>query len=380
MLYQALLEGAISFVENTRWIFVLIIIFLIGTYSMRWYARKKQKQYRKSLIIVERNKKSFSLEREKKEYKKEWDTSLKTALKVNVLLFVINMLVGILFYFLFFNISLINLITEIIIYTLIDMVVGTIAVNIIYKQEVKDAFYFIIIFQLILLIMFFILNYIINLMLIPPYIFLFIILNGLPNTLLVTALGLLFGFLLGVSLAIMRVYGGIELGWVSSGYEKIFRSIPLLVLIYLFAYGVPYFTAFDSLVLALTLRSAAYQSQIFRGAFLSVNPGQLDAAYTIGMNRLQGFRYVVMPQSFRMAMPSWSNEYSIVIKDTAFAFEVGVLEMTRAAIYVSVSFRELWAVSMAVVAITYFIFTFPITKLFGERQTKKLKRLGMGGN
>lgn len=381
MLYQAILGDAVLFVENVKWIFVLVIVFLIGTYSMRWYARKKHLQYRKSLIIMNGNERTFSPEGNKQNQNKEaWDTSLKVALKVNFLLLVINIIVGILFYFLFFENSFLNLLTQVFTYILIDVVIGTIAVNIFYKKVFREAFYFVAVIQLIAFIMFFILNFVFNLMLIPPYIFIFIIINGLPNTLLVTALGLLFGFLLGVSLAIMRVYGGIELGWLASGYEKLFRGIPLVVLIYLFAYGVPFLTTFNSLVLALTLRSGAYQSQIFRGAFLSVNPGQMDAAYTLGMNRLQGFRYVLMPQAFRLALPSWSNEYSVVLKDTSFAFEVGIIELTRAARYVSESYRELWALTMVIVAITYFLFTFPITKMFGEHQTNKLKKLGLGGN
>ncbi|GAH81413.1 unnamed protein product, partial [marine sediment metagenome] len=73
--------------------------------------------------------------------------------------------------------------------------------------------------------------------------------------------------------------GGIELGWFASGYEKIFRGIPILILIYIFAFGIPdlfwYIEPLQrplaSIILALGLRSGAYQSQIFRGAILSVN-------------------------------------------------------------------------------------------------------------
>jgi polar amino acid transport system permease protein len=380
MMHQAVLEDAVLFVANTKWIFVLVIVFLIGMYSMRWYARRAHRQYRKSLITLKMNEQSLSPKKKRRISKKECDTSLKVAFKVNFLIFAVNILVGILFYFLLFDNSFLNLVIQIFIYVIIDFVIGIIAVNRFYKQEFREAFYFVLVVQLILLIMFVLLNYVFSLMLIPPYIFIFIIINGLPSTLVTTALGLLFGFLLGLSLAIMRVYGGKELNWLSIGYEKLFRGIPLVVLIYVFAYGVPFLSAFDSLVLALTLRSGAYQSQIFRGAFLSVNPGQLDAAYTLGMNRMQGFRYVLMPQSFRLALPSWSNEYSVVLKDTSFAFEVGIIEMTRAARYVSESYRELWALTMVILAITYFIFTFPVTKWFGERQTNKLKKLGLGGD
>jgi len=372
MLLQTKLELTVLAIGNIKWIFITVIVFLFGLYYMRRYAKKKNRQREKL-----------------------WNTSFGAAFKVNLLLLITNLLIGILFPILQFkenynpfqpfplnilSVFTLDLIMQFIIYIVIDLLIGTIAVKKVYKKKSREAFNFVINIQVILLITVSMLNFAYNLILIPPYIFIFILVNGLPQTLALTAIGLIFGFLLGISLAIMRVYGGIELGWVASGYEKLFRGIPLLVLIYLFAYGVPFLTPFNSIVLALALRSGAYQSQIFRGAFLSVNPGQMDAAYALGMNRLQAFRYVLMPQAFRLALPSWSNEYSIVIKDTSFAYEVGLIEMTRAAYYVSVSFRELWAVSMAVVALTYFLFTFPITKLFGERQTNKLKKLGMGGD
>jgi len=215
----------------------------------------------------------------------------------------------------------------------------------------------------------------------------YILRRGLYHTLLLTALGLLIGFILGISLALIRLYGAKELAWFSSGYEKLFRGIPLIVLIYVFAFGLPdIFWYIDPLelrlggvVLALSLRSAAYQSQIFRGAILSVNPGQMEAARALGMKGSQAFRHVVMPQALRLAVPSWSNEYAVVIKDSSFASAIGIIELTQAAYFVSVSFQEIWALSYLILAILYFLFTYPITRIFGERQSKKLKKLGMGG-
>jgi polar amino acid transport system permease protein len=221
-------------------------------------------------------------------------------------------------------------------------------------------------------------------------IFIYILVSGLPQTLLLTSVGLLGGFLLGISLALMRIYGSKELQWFSSGYEKLFRGVPLLVLIYIFAFGIPGIFWFISpldrslaaVILALALRSGAYQSQIFRGAILSVNPGQMEAARSLGMNQFQGFRHIVMPQALRLALPSWSNEYAVVIKDTSFASGIGILELTKSAYRISVIYREipeLWTLSMVFLTILYFLFTYPITRFFGEQQTKKLKDLGMGG-
>ena len=366
MIFQTELELIVSAVGSAKWIFVSIVVFIIGIFYMRRYAKKRNKRRDDS-----------------------WSTSFLASLKINLIILVFNLLIGFLFPILQFQESynpfqslmliVFDLIRLFIIYIVLDTLLGIVLVMLVYKKCAKVALVFIINVQYVIFIIVFLLNFAYNLTQIPPYIFIFILVNGIPNTLAVTALGLLFGFLIGVSLAVMRVYGGIELGWFSTGYEKLFRGVPVVVLIYLFAYGIPFLGPFESIVLALALRSGAYQSQIFRGAFLSVNQGQMDAAYTLGMSKLQAFRYVLMPQAFRLAIPSWSNEYSVVIKDSSFAFEVGLIEMTRAAYYVSVSFRELWSLSYGVVAITYFLFTFPITKLFGENQTKKLKKLGLGG-
>lgn len=228
-----------------------------------------------------------------------------------------------------------------------------------------------------------ILSYIIRI----PEIAQYVIIQGLIATLMLTALGLFAGFILGLLLAIMRVYGSTELKWLASGYEKVLRGIPLLVLIYILVFGVPFLFSYIDLryrplagvILALGLRSAAYQSQIFRGSILSVNLGQMEAARALGMTGFQSFRFIVMPQALRLALPAWTNEYAIVIKDSSFAYGVGIVELTKAAYDYGVAFRDLWAVSLGVVTILYFLFTFPITRLFGEYQTKKLKKLGLGG-
>ncbi|MFX1488224.1 MAG: amino acid ABC transporter permease [Promethearchaeota archaeon] len=351
-----------------------VLFFPIGMYVMRWYAHRKH-----------RNKTELGYS------SSGWISSSNNAnLIINLLLFIIDIPIFITFKLL--NVvnllPISNLFLFLIIlyggYFLVNLVFGSIIVSKFYKKRIGESFFFVLIIQLILFGLAVILSLLFAFLSNAPYpdffdIFYYIISVGLGQTLLLTSLGLIFGFIIGLGLALMRVYGGIELNFVGSLYEKIFRGIPLLVLIYLFAFGVRNLTALSSVVLALALRSGAYQSQIFRGAILSVNPGQLEAANSLGMNRAKAFRYVVLPQALRLAIPSWSNEYAVVIKDTSFAYAVGLIEMTRAAYYVSVMFRGLWAFSMAVVAITYFIFTFPITRIIGERQSKKLEELGMIG-
>lgn len=351
MFFQTSLEDIALAVRDIQWIFISTIIFLIGVFLIRWFVRKKQKVQ-----------------------KKVWDTSFKSAAIINLVWLMINIPVRIIFQIYigeklileFFNTSL-------------NIIIGTFVIMIIHRKGFLESLLFIGATQIILFIIVLTLYLIFSLIYIPPYIFLYAVIEGLPSTLILTVFGLLFGLLIGITLAIMRVYGSTELRWLGIGYEKLFRGIPILVLIFLFYFSIPNISELNSVILALAVRSGAYQSQIFRGAILSVNPGQMEAAYSIGMTRLKAFRHILMPQALRIAVPSWSNEYAVVIKDTSFAFEIGVIEMTRAAYYVSVTNRSLWAIVYVVVAINYFLLTFPFTKLFGERQTNKLKKLGMGG-
>ena len=105
----------------------------------------------------------------------------------------------------------------------------------------------------------------------------------------------------------------------------------------------------------------------------------MEAARSLGLSKLKSFRYIVLPQALRIAIPGWSNEYSIVIKDTSFAGAIGTFEMTFIATIWGFRSVELFTLSMGVVAVLSFLFTFPVPNLFGKRQTEKLKKLGMGG-
>lgn len=216
----------------------------------------------------------------------------------------------------------------------------------------------------------------------------YIIVNGLPATLLLTFLGLSIGFLIGLLLAFARVYAPKGIQIIATVYERIFRGIPILVLMFVIALGLPWMFAFvgigtnailASVAFALGLRSSAYQSGIFRSAILSVNPGQLQAARALGMSGLQANQHIVLPQAFRIAVPSWSNEYAVVIKDTSFALAVGVSEMNKLAFNLYTESPALMMSILLVLTLVYFCFTYPVTKFVGEVSTKRMRRLGLGG-
>jgi polar amino acid transport system permease protein len=186
------------------------------------------------------------------------------------------------------------------------------------------------------------------------------LLAGTGVTLAVSMIAISLGFAFGVVLAIMRVYGGGFLSRLALVYSTSVRAIPVVVIIFLLYFVIASavdLSPFLSGALALGFSSAAYQSEVFRGAFQSVSGGQMLAARALGMGRLQAIRYVILPQALRLAIPPWSNEAAIVLKDSSLVYILGVPEILRRAEYVSaVTLQPFLAFGAA--AVIYFFLTF----------------------
>ena len=166
------------------------------------------------------------------------------------------------------------------------------------------------------------------------------LLEGSFVTIVVVLGAMGFGFLLGVPLAVGQVYGSPALKRAVSVYVWFFRGIPLLVLLFLFYFGLCALldinlSAFVVAIAVLGLISSAYQSQIFRGAILSLPEGQFKAARALGMSDRQALTNVILPQALRLSIPGWSNEYSILLKDSAVTYALGVAEIMARAHFVA---------------------------------------------
>jgi polar amino acid transport system permease protein len=147
------------------------------------------------------------------------------------------------------------------------------------------------------------------------------------------------GFMVGIPLAVGQVYGNkLVKNIVVLPIVEFFRSIPALVLLFLFYFGASFlqlnFSPFIAALLAMGFRSAAYQSQIFRGAISSIDVGQMQAARSLGMTKLKAIRYIILPQALRLSIPSWSNEYASVLKDTSLVYALGITELMRQGRYI----------------------------------------------
>ncbi|MBR5882283.1 MAG: amino acid ABC transporter permease [Mailhella sp.] len=158
------------------------------------------------------------------------------------------------------------------------------------------------------------------------------ILEGTLVTILLVVGALSLGFCLGVPMAVAQVYGPKPVSRLVGFYVWFFRGVPVLLLLFLFYYGLFGLIGLEvgtigASCIVLGMTSAAYQSQIFRGAIQSLPAGQLKAGRALGMTDGQSILHVILPQALRLSIPGWSNEYSILLKDSAMCFALGTPEI-----------------------------------------------------
>lgn len=171
---------------------------------------------------------------------------------------------------------------------------------------------------------------------------------------------------MGTPFAIAQVYGPRWAAKFVSLYIWFFRGVPILVLLFLFyglfiSLGLPA-EPFAIACAVLGCTSAAYQSQIFRGAIESLPAGQLKAARALGMTDAQGIFFIIMPQALRFSLPGWANEFSILLKDSAICFVLGTQDIMAKTSFVAARTHEHLAL-YAAAGLIYLILTVVVLKL-----------------
>ena len=159
--------------------------------------------------------------------------------------------------------------------------------------------------------------------------------KGAGYTILVTIASVIAGLAIGLLMAVLSTLHGKAVKLFLAAYAYVFRSIPVLVLLFIVFFGLPSagirIPPFLSMVVCLGLVSGAYLAEIFRGAMAAVDQDEILAAEAMGMNRGQGFLYIILPQMFRMSIPGMINEFTSILKYTPFAYTVGIPEIMKEA-------------------------------------------------
>jgi len=195
-------------------------------------------------------------------------------------------------------------------------------------------------------------------------------------TIVLAVVSMLIALILGFFTALARISKIKVLKAIASIYVSIFRGTPLLVQIFVIYYGLPQIDIqlepIPSGILALSLNAGAYLSESFRAALLSVDRGQHEAAVSLGMTYGQKMRRIIIPQSIRIAIPTMSNTYIILIKDTSLVSVITVTELLQmSSLIIAKTFEPLtiYLIAAAIYWVVITFFTVLLDRL--EKRTSK---------
>jgi polar amino acid transport system permease protein len=182
------------------------------------------------------------------------------------------------------------------------------------------------------------------------------ILEGLSLTIEITLFGVFLGLLIGTLMAIGDIYGKKPVRAIIALYVEFFRGSPLFIQLFIAVYTVPailnlridhYLLAF----LVFGLNSAGYQKGYIKGAMQTIMDDQMAAGLSVGMSRIQTLRHVILPQAYRIVIPSWTNEFCSLTKSTATLAFIGLFDLVSAGISIRMrtfQILEVWLVIGAI--------------------------------
>lgn len=209
------------------------------------------------------------------------------------------------------------------------------------------------------------------------------ILDGLKNTFLITLGSLILGIALGVIVAIIRsTYDKNKLHLQKNGgisyylfsffnaicqlYLTVIRGTPVVVQLMIFYFII--FASTDNGVLVATfafgINSGAYVAEIFRSGIMAVDNGQFEAGRSLGLNYIQTMIYIVVPQMFKVVLPTLCNEFIVLLKETSVAGYVGVIDLTKAGNTIAGRTFS-YFIPLISVAVIYLVVVIILTKLVG---------------
>ncbi|MEH7389231.1 amino acid ABC transporter permease [Bacillus sp. JJ1474] len=215
------------------------------------------------------------------------------------------------------------------------------------------------------------------------------VLKGVPLTLIIAVISMILGIMFGLLIALCRIYKVPVLHRIAMLYVSFIRGVPMIVLLFVLFYGIP--ALFDLInkqlgwsldadqispvvyaLIAYTLNTAAYQSEIFRASINATHAGQMEAAYSVGMTTAQGLRRIILPQAMVLSLPNLGNTFIGLIKATSLAFAVKVIEiMGMAKIIANDGYKYLEMYLVA--ALIYWLLCFVFEVLFAQLE-KKMRR------
>jgi His/Glu/Gln/Arg/opine family amino acid ABC transporter permease subunit len=202
--------------------------------------------------------------------------------------------------------------------------------------------------------------------------------RGAVTTIVLSFFSVLFGTIVGLVVGLMR---SSKRGWLrlpATGYIGLFRSIPILILLFFVYFGLPIvlginMPSFPAAILALSLYCGAYMAEVVRTGVEAVGKGQWDASHALGMRYLGTLRYVVMPQALRVAVPPAVSVCIFTLKDSSLASVIGFLELTATGLAIRESGLGQGGVGVLLtVALIYFVLAYSLS-FAGQRLERSIR-------
>ena len=216
----------------------------------------------------------------------------------------------------------------------------------------------------------------------------FQLLTATGVTLSVSVAAFALGGVFGALIASATLSRSLPLSWFGKAYTTVLRGVPDLLVIYLLYFGGSAalsalgrmfgaegfigVNAFATGALAVGIVSGAYQAEVFRGAYLAIPRGELDAARAVGMRRWTMLSRIIAPQTLRFAIPGLGNVWQLALKESALISVTGLTELLRQAQVASGSTRQPFVFYMAAAAL-YLILTTVSTKMFDMAEARAMR-------
>lgn len=162
-----------------------------------------------------------------------------------------------------------------------------------------------------------------------------VLLKGSLITMELTLISVVLGSLIGMVIALLKLSKNKLVVNIAGFYTWLFRGTPMLLQLFVFYYGLPNlgikFTPFQAALIGLSLNSGAYMAEIIRGGILSVDNGQFEACKSLGFTYFDTMKRVILPQTFKIIIPSVGNEFITMLKDTSLVSTIAMVEIMRSA-------------------------------------------------
>jgi len=199
-----------------------------------------------------------------------------------------------------------------------------------------------------------------------------LIVKGLGITIVIAIFAIIIGTLLGCVFALMKISDKKIIRNISAVYTTIIRGIPMATQLMIF-----YFVIFAPLginrllvaIIAYGINSGAYCTEIFRGGIQGVDEGQTEAGRSLGLNKWQTMKKIILPQAAKACLPMYTNEFIALVKETSIASFIAVTDLTKAGDNIRNVTYNAW-IPLLTCAVIYLCLTLGLTKLFAKMEQR----------